>query len=42
MIRDNLEKVFGGRKWYFRFGNYLLSMCNAGPEFKFDIEIDGQ
>ena len=40
MMRNNLEKVFGGIKSYFRFGNYLLSMTNAGPELNFETGID--
>ena len=39
-MRNNLEKVFGGIKSYFRFGNYLLSMTNAGPELNFETGID--
>ena len=39
-MRDKLEKLFGGKKSYFRCKNYLLSMTNAGPEFNFETGID--
>ena len=29
-MRDKLEKLFGGKKSYFRCENYLLSMTDAG------------
>jgi len=39
-MRDKLEKIFGGKKSYFRCENYLLTMTNAGPEFNFETGID--
>ena len=29
-MKDKLEKLFGGKKSYFRCENYLLTMTNAG------------